>query len=526
MATKEKWIELFEKVVGRKPSPEEFFKAKEVGFDLKQIKSIAGLEVTQLDSAKSESDSDAAPDSQVVNQVEVVTVPEDSVSIIQPIPAEQTIVMGSAATTLVQPKPVNKKKRLLFGLGALLILGLGAGYYYMDSVTGMDVAVDEFQTAVKSNDYDQVASLLSTDQDKWTKSEAKDFLQYLNSQGVDIEKELDSIEASGGKNTYNDQRGNKLLGLRESGRKLGIFPEYQVTSYPVEIVVKSSLTDLTIDETKIEANKEVSLGEFHFSNQEFRANGKTNSGDFETILQPNLYQAEENRILLSLSPIQKNLNLKLPVDQSLVKDIKVISSDKEIAKSLTGKVEVLDNQTLELKVTFKFEDQTYTTETSKVFVDPSIGEIPAELTMSAEEGKKIADAQAAKAAKEAEAKLEQETKAKIQTFMNEYIESMRSSISARTVYFDKYFDTSSSVYNTYVNYIEGGGVARAKINYQTTIDYTVTEVKKDGENYLVTVHNKFREVYLNGKSDTVEKNQVFNLRPNGDSFLIFGVSET
>ena len=37
-----KWVELFEKVIGRKPSPEEFMAGKACGFDLKQIQSIAG----------------------------------------------------------------------------------------------------------------------------------------------------------------------------------------------------------------------------------------------------------------------------------------------------------------------------------------------------------------------------------------------------------------------------------------------------------------------------------------------------
>lgn len=32
-----KWVELFEKVIGRKPSPEEFMAGKACGFDLKQI---------------------------------------------------------------------------------------------------------------------------------------------------------------------------------------------------------------------------------------------------------------------------------------------------------------------------------------------------------------------------------------------------------------------------------------------------------------------------------------------------------
>ena len=37
-----KWVELFEKVIGRKPSPEEFMAGKACGFDLKKIQSIAG----------------------------------------------------------------------------------------------------------------------------------------------------------------------------------------------------------------------------------------------------------------------------------------------------------------------------------------------------------------------------------------------------------------------------------------------------------------------------------------------------
>lgn len=37
-----KWVELFEKVIGHKPSPEEFMAGKACGFDLKQIQSIAG----------------------------------------------------------------------------------------------------------------------------------------------------------------------------------------------------------------------------------------------------------------------------------------------------------------------------------------------------------------------------------------------------------------------------------------------------------------------------------------------------
>ena len=50
----QKWVELFEKVIGRKPTPAEFMAGKECGFDLKQIQSIAGkdLEATQVFSSQ------------------------------------------------------------------------------------------------------------------------------------------------------------------------------------------------------------------------------------------------------------------------------------------------------------------------------------------------------------------------------------------------------------------------------------------------------------------------------------------
>lgn len=44
MATKERWTELFEDVVGRKPTPQEFMAGKQTDFSPKEIRRIAGLE--------------------------------------------------------------------------------------------------------------------------------------------------------------------------------------------------------------------------------------------------------------------------------------------------------------------------------------------------------------------------------------------------------------------------------------------------------------------------------------------------
>lgn len=192
MATKEKWVELFEKVVGRKPSPEEFIKAKEVDFDIKQIKKIAGLPIEVAQESVQET----------VEQAKEAITPEPALvgTIIETIPTPVSQGQSQPVPPQFTPtNPVSRKKKIAFGLGTVVVLGLAAGYYYMDKTTGMDVAIEEFSTAVDSNDYDRIASLLSTKEAKWSKTEAKDFISYLNDEGINIETELKAIEASGGK---------------------------------------------------------------------------------------------------------------------------------------------------------------------------------------------------------------------------------------------------------------------------------------------------------------------------------------
>ncbi|WP_218653561.1 hypothetical protein [Streptococcus pluranimalium] len=58
MATKEEWTGLFETVVGRKPTADEFMAAKEGGFDPSQIMSIAGFHQNQTDSVETASAND------------------------------------------------------------------------------------------------------------------------------------------------------------------------------------------------------------------------------------------------------------------------------------------------------------------------------------------------------------------------------------------------------------------------------------------------------------------------------------
>ncbi|MCQ8265557.1 hypothetical protein NF419_06505 [Streptococcus suis] len=270
MATKEKWVSLFEQVTGRKPSPVEYMQGKECGFDPKHIKRIAGLG-TEKSSVQIDEGGEGAiseiltTESVVINSESVISSESSSISAeveaaptpTIPVLEKENPVSSNQGASEQQPFPLpvkkggTKKKKLLIAslIGLVLVVGTGlaATYYYLDSITGMDVAIEQFSTAIDSNDYDQVAKLLSTDKDKWNKSEARDFLNYLKESDIDIEEELEKIEESGGKNTYNDENGNKLFGLKETSRQFLFFPKYQVVSYPVEISVISDIKDLIVE---------------------------------------------------------------------------------------------------------------------------------------------------------------------------------------------------------------------------------------------------------------------------------------
>ena len=78
MATKEKWVDLFEKVIGRKPTASEFQAGKQSNFDPKKIKEIAGeAEEVTTDTSSVENTTDEASDNQNIVQE---TPSEDSVT--------------------------------------------------------------------------------------------------------------------------------------------------------------------------------------------------------------------------------------------------------------------------------------------------------------------------------------------------------------------------------------------------------------------------------------------------------------
>ncbi|WP_231853368.1 TcaA second domain-containing protein [Streptococcus sp. DD10] len=332
-------MELFEKVIGRKPSPEEFQAGKESGFDFKQIKTIAG---GLVDSEK------------VVEEKIKVTIPEETDSGLvskqwaedfertygrKPSPEEflQAKVQGfvledsmgklesttpmSSTEILVSSSDSDKahkktkklsKKKLIFSiLFVLLALSLGATYFYFQRTTGIEVTAKEFVAEVDKKDYRQVAERLSTDTDKWTKEDAKLFVSHLEEQGIDVKVALDQVLESATQEPVKDQAGNLLLGLEKTGKLFGIFSQYRVVAYPIQVQVETNLNEakLTTANNKVVALKKdakTDLGAFHFINRELTLEAKTDVGTVSTKLQIDPRQAQNNQLLLKLNSEKEN----------------------------------------------------------------------------------------------------------------------------------------------------------------------------------------------------------------------------
>lgn len=409
MTNKEKWISLFEQVVGRKPTPEEFLMGKKSNFDLKQIRQIAGL-APELSEA-SDSPVNSAPHQSVETVVTSahpagmeVGQANDQVQVSPQSVSEASNSQFAASPKVKEPLTKTQKiKRVLTGLGVVTVAGLIGGYYHLDSVTGPEVAVEQFSTAVSNNDYDRVAQLLSTKDNKWNKEEAKDFLAYLKDSEIEPVQVLERLAVDKGENVYNDDNGNKLLGLEEAGKRFGLFADYRVATYPVKVFAQTNIDGLSINGQKLEKDKEVELGDFKLATHDLSLSGKTDLGELNTqlVIDPN--DVEDNQVLLNLEQKTQRISAKMPSDLPETSNKKLIVNGKDLGEGLTKDVKVFDNQELEVYATFSYEGSDYTTEKVKQVVtdEASVLEIP--LVVSETISSKINSAKTEKEKREKEA---------------------------------------------------------------------------------------------------------------------------
>ena len=589
-----KWVELFEKVIGRKPSPEEFMAGKACGFDLKQIQSIAGNapeenlapveepvlepveEVKNVDpllaarqawlqhfeetygrkpsaeeftAAKSQNfeffvgpvpeAEFANPDSTDVTQEYVPQQPTQEYT--APLAAEQTQVFAGPNVTEAGPvqkkqkapktkggKKLSEKKIGIISAIAVLVIALVAAFFYFQSTTRVEVTADKFIKAVDTKDYREAADLLSTDNDKWTKDEAESFITSMEDQGVDIGTELNKIIDNGGEGSYTDKSGNKIFGLEKADKKFGIFQEYRVASYPVQVKVKTNLDQAKL---KVAANKTVTLkkdavtdlGSFHYNTKEMELTAKTEVGNVTSKIHLNPKKATKNNLELQLNSEKRNLEVEFPDEVENPTDVKVVVNGKEVGTSTTFEVDSIPYQEIEVHAVFNMNGETYTTEKAKVTIEEAEND-PIGLKLAKDTLKRIKSAQDAK---KAQAAKEEQNRTLAEEFLKEYRDAVFSSVSNRNNTYSKYYDTQSQAYKDMVEFTTGDGVRKAKIDYYTPGALDIQSVTEENGVVTIKTYEDFTVHYTDSHPDSQNrKYKTYTLKKVGASYVITDIVVT
>lgn len=589
-----KWVELFEKVIGRKPSPEEFMAGKACGFDLKQIQSIAGNapeenlapveepvlepveEVKNVDpllaarqawlqhfeetygrkpsaeeftAAKSQNFEffvGPVPEAEFVNpdsteETQEYVPQQPTQEYTAPLATEQTQVFDGSTFTeasQAQKKPkapktksgkkLSKKKIGIISAIAVLVIALVAAFFYFQSTTRVEVTADKFIKAVDTKDYREAADLLSTDNDKWTKDEAESFITSMEDQGVDIGTELNKIIDNGGEGSYTDKSGNKIFGLEKADKKFGIFQEYRVASYPVQVKVKTNLDQAKL---KVAANKTVTLkkdavtdlGSFHYNTKEMELTAKTEVGNVTSKIHLNPKKATKNNLELQLNSEKRNLEVEFPDEVENPTDVKVVVNGKEVGTSTTFEVDSIPYQEIEVHAVFNMNGETYTTEKAKVTIEEGEND-PIELKLAKDTLKRIKSAQDAK---KAQAAKEEQNRTLAEEFLKEYRDAVFSSVSNRNNTYSKYYDTQSQAYKDMVEFTTGDGVRKAKIDYYTPGALDIQSVTEENGVVTIKTYEDFTVHYTDSHPDSQNrKYKTYTLKKVGASYVITDIVVT
>lgn len=582
-----KWVELFEKVIGRKPTAEEFIAGRETGFDFKAIKSIAGVAIDPVPTEPiGQGDQEKVED--VVNPLqlaweerfialygrsplpeeiesarsqnfEIVEAPAPTIDLEEthqttqvfapvesPSEASESLslpvegIAPAGAPELEEPvkkvkkeKKGKKKKVFLFSLLALLVLILSGLGFYFSSTTGPQVTVDKLVTAIEQKDYRKVASILSSDKDKWTKEEAQSLLDYMTSQKIDVIYELDHIAQSSKTGSVKDKKQNLLIGIEKTDKKFGIFQEYRIVTYPVEVTATTNLEDATLKmsektSTSLKKNQTTKLGQVHFASRDMQLDGKTEVGKISSEVKLDPAQASKNKLNLTFNSEKRLLEIEFPEEVSNPTDIKVAVNGKEVGTSTLFEVDVVAHQEIEVHAVFSVNGESYTTEKAKV----TIGESPDDdevitLKLSKDVAKRLKDAETARKAKEEEVKKAEEKKTSITSFLQDYRTEVFSSVSSRSNTYSKYYDTSSDAYKEMVEWTTGGGVKKAEIDYYTPGVFNVLSVTEENGSIIVKTHEEYTVHYVTSRKDSQSsKDKTYTLKPVGDTYVITAITVT
>lgn len=272
MASKEKWVELFEKVIGRKPTPQEFLEGKKADFDLKEIKKIANVSADLTEPLSADSQGSPAKTLNAAGQASAelaAQMTEESQASKspaagsekspkqlwveafekqigrKPTPDEFLLAKNQQfdlakikqstenkpAGSPAEPaeKSWSKGKKILAALAVILLLALGAGYIYGNQYFSREAVAERYLKTANHNFTKALAFEVWSDTEKPIKQSE---LIYRNSEE--------------NKTLQMDDLMSDYRQMKNVGRKFLIFPDWRVAVKPVSATVSVNTKGLEL----------------------------------------------------------------------------------------------------------------------------------------------------------------------------------------------------------------------------------------------------------------------------------------
>lgn len=352
MATKEKWINLFEKAVGRPPHVLEIEEGQKAGFDLKAIKGIAAMglnqevaapepteEVDEFDVAEEVFDDVSLDDQEKtspseteeftpVSQVDQNQSEEKSESASkeaqaiwmkafktyvgrQPLPEEfllgkssgydvstiHKFISDGKAAKPAKPAMAKSKKILMIAgivVAVLALAGYGFGSYYYSR----GQVAERYETAAKKS--------------------FKDSLEYQVWSDTKKEIKTSEVKYTDTKNTTTYSKSQLMSGerMQKVGRQFLIFPKWRVVVDPgtVDLTVNTADLNLTINGVSYATtdgnNYTAELKHLYPGTYNFVASGKVNDQDITVSSEENVTSRTEVNLSVKYLSFTVKSNLK------------------------------------------------------------------------------------------------------------------------------------------------------------------------------------------------------------------------
>ncbi|MFQ6810498.1 MAG: hypothetical protein ACLRSL_05390 [Streptococcus sp.] len=185
------WEEHFVALYGRAPLPEEIESARSQNFEIVE----APAPTIHLDETN-QTTQVLAPVTSSSEAPEILPQPVETIVTANALEQEDSVKKGKKKDKKkkVKKRKGQEKKVFFFSIWLCWSWLVWTRLLLLDNY-GPQVTVDKLVTAIEQG-LPEVASILSSDKDKWTKEEAQSLLDYMTAQKIDVIYELDHIAQS------------------------------------------------------------------------------------------------------------------------------------------------------------------------------------------------------------------------------------------------------------------------------------------------------------------------------------------